>query len=301
MEDYENFKTYLEGGLQSPDTNEAKAAVLELCEDTFKGYETSSNFASIALFCVEKFKLYKTAGFDNLRDYLKDRSFAAGTITHKIAYGKFCHEMMFPVELLPSESSVRSILNKIYAGDAKDIYLKACKKKYNSKRVPSKAIAAEQKSEENAADDGESDDAESDNGKSFDKTNDIPELESLMDEKELLKFRPSATEIKEALEEHKRALSDRIFLDSIKETVSCTADFMTDVLDKYKRKIRTVPLLASVVADFTRKTAIPENLFSEINKFADKLHEEESKLLTEAMNGKISAEEETDAEDSIED
>ena len=120
------------------------------------------------------------------------------------------------------------------------------------------------------------------------------------DEKELLKFRPGVTEIKEALDEHKKSLSDQIFLDSIKETVPSNADFVSDVLKKYKRKIRTVPLLASVVTDFTRKTAIPKNLFPEINKFAEKLHEEESRLLTEAMNGKISAEEETDTEDSIE-
>ena len=297
MKNYENFEEYLESGLQSPDTDEAKGAVLELCKDTFIGYEKSSNLASIALFCVDTFKLYKTAGFDNLREFLKDQGFTPGTIAHKIAYGKFCHEMRFSVELLPSEFCVRPILNKIYAGDAKDIYLKACKKSYNNKRASSKAIATGQKSEENAATDDESDD-----GNSSDPPHDTQDVESLMDdEKELFKFRPGITEIKEALKEHKMSLTDQIFLDSIKETVSSNADFVSDVLKKYKRKIRTVPLLASVVTDFTRKTAIPENLFPEINKFAEKLHEEESRLLTEAMNGKISAEEETAAEDYIED
>ena len=297
MKNYENFEEYLESGLQSPDTDEAKGAVLELCKDTFIGYEKSSNLASIALFCVDTFKLYKTAGFDNLREFLKDQGFTPGTIAHKIAYGKFCHEMRFPVELLPSEFCVRPILNKIYAGDAKDIYLKACKKRYNNQRVSTKAIVAEQKSEENTDSDGESDD-----GKSFDKTNDAPEGESLMDdEKELFKFRPGITEIKEALDEHKKSLSDQIFLDSIKETVPSNADFVSDVLKKYKRKIHTVPLLTRVVMDFTKKTAIPESLFVEINKFAAELHKEESKLLTEAMNGKISAKEETAAEDYIED
>ena len=297
MENYENFEEYLESGLQHPDTDEARANVLKLCENTFSGYVKSSNFASIALFCIDNYKLYKTAGFDNLREFLKDRGFTPGTIAHKIAYGKFCHEMRFPVELLPSEFSVRPILNKIYAGDAKDIYIKACKKRYNNKRVSSKTIAAEHKSEENAATDDESDDS-----KSIDVPHDTQGVESLMDdEKELFKFRPGITEIKEALKEHKMSLIDQIFLDSIKETVPCNADFITDVLDKYKRKIRTVPLLASVVADFTKKTVIPETLFAEINKFADKLHEDENKRLAEAMSGKISAEEESDAEDCIED
>ena len=297
MENYKNFENYLESGLQSPDTDEAKAAVLELCADTFIGYEKSSNLASVALYCVDTFKLYKTAGFDNLRDFLKDRCFTPGTIAHKLAYGKFCHKMRFPVELLPSEFSVRPILNKNYIDDAKDIYLKACKKRYNNQRVSTKAIAAEQKSEENTDSDGESDD-----GKSIDVPHDTQGIESLMDdEKELFKFRPGITEIKEALKEHKMSLTDQIFLDSIKETVSSNADFVSDVLKKYKRKIRTVPLLASVVTDFTRKTAIPENLFPEINKFAAELHKEENNLLTEAMNGKISAEEETAAEDYIED
>ena len=297
MENYENFEDYFAGGLQHPDTAEEKAAVLELCEDTFNGYEVSSNLASIALFCVEKFNLYKKVGFDNLRTYLQDRGFTPGTITHKIAYGKFCIDMGFAVDQLPSEYCVRPILNKIYAGDAKDIYLKACKKRYNNKKASSKAIATGQKSEENAATDDESDD-----GNSSDPPHDTQDVESLMDdEKELLKFRPGVAEIKEALKEHKMSLNDQIFLDSIKETVPSNADFVSDVLKKYKRKIRTVPLLASVVTDFTRKTAIPENLFPEINKFAEKLHEEESRLLTEAMNGKISAEEETAAEDYIED
>ena len=297
MENYKNFENYLESGLQSPDTDEAKAAVLELCADTFIGYEKSSNLASVALYCVDTFKLYKTAGFDNLRDFLKDRGFTPGTITHKIAYGKFCIDMGFAVDQLPSEYCVRPILNKNYADDAKDIYLKACKKRYNNQRVSTKAIVAEQKSEENTDSDGESDD-----GKSIDVPHDTQDVESLMDdEKELLKFRPGVAEIKEALKEHKMSLIDQIFLDSIKETVPSNADFVSDVLKKYKRKIRTVPLLASVVTDFIRKTAIPKNLFPEINNFAEKLHEEESRLLTEAMNGKISAEEETAAEDYIED
>ncbi len=297
MENYENFEDYFAGGLQHPDTDAEKTAVLELCEETFNGYEISSNLASIALFCVEKFNLYKKVGFDNLRTYLQDRGFTPGTITHKIAYGKFCIDMGFAVDQLPSEYCVRPILNKIYAGDAKDIYLKACKKRYNNQRVSTKAIAAEHKSEENAATDDESDDS-----KSIDVPHDTQGVESLMDdEKELFKFRPGITEIKEALKEHKMSLTDQIFLDSIKETVSSNADFVSDVLKKYKRKIRTVPLLASVVTDFTRKTAIPENLFPEINKFAAELHKEENNLLTEAMNGKISAEEETAAEDYIED
>ena len=297
MENYENFEDYFAGGLQPPDSDEEKAAVLELCEDTFNGYEISSNLASIALFCVEKFNLYKKVGFDNLRTYLQDRGFTPGTITHKIAYGKFCIDMEFVVDQLPSEYSVRPILNKIYAGNAKDIYLKACKKRYNNQRVSSKAIPEKPKSEENTDSVDESDDS-----KSIDVPHDTQGVESLMDdEKELLKFRPGVTEIKEALDEHKKSLSDQIFLDSIKETVPSNADFVSDVLKKYKRKIHTVPLLTRVVMDFTKKTAIPESLFVEINKFAAELHKEESKLLTEAMNGKISAEEETAAEDYIED
>ena len=90
MENYENFEEYLESGLQHPDTDEARANVLKLCENTFSGYVKSSNFASIALFCIDNYKLYKTAGFDNLREFLKDRGFTPGTIAHKIAYGKFC-------------------------------------------------------------------------------------------------------------------------------------------------------------------------------------------------------------------
>ena len=297
MENYENFEDYFAGGLQPPDSDEEKAAVLELCEETFNGYEISSNLASIALFCVEKFNLYKKVGFDNLRTYLQDRGFTPGTITHKIAYGKFCIDMEFAVDQLPSEYSVRPILNKIYAGNAKDIYLKACKKRYNNQRVSSKAIPEKPKSEENTDSVDESDDS-----KSIDVPHDTQGVESLMDdEKELLKFRPGVTEIKEALDEHKKSLSDQIFLDSIKETVPSNADFVSDVLKKYKRKIHTVPLLTRVVMDFTKKTAIPETLFAEINKFAAELHKEESKLLTEAMNGKISAKEETAAEDYIED
>ena len=286
MENYENFEDYFAGGLQPPDSDEEKAAVLELCEETFNGYEISSNLASIALFCVEKFNLYKKVGFDNLRTYLQDRGFTPGTITHKIAYGKFCIDMEFAVDQLPSEYSVRPILNKIYAGNAKDIYLKACKKRYNNQRVSSKAIPEKPKSEENTDSVDESDDS-----KSIDVPHDTQGVESLMDdEKELLKFRPGVTEIKEALDEHKKSLSDQIFLDSIKETVPSNADFVSDVLKKYKRKIHTVPLLTRVVMDFTKKTAIPESLFVEINKFAAELHKEENNLLTEAMNGKISAE-----------
>ena len=161
MENYKNFENYLESGLQSPDTDEAKAAVLELCADTFIGYEKSSNLASVALYCVDTFKLYKTAGFDNLRDFLKDRGFTPGTITHKIAYGKFCIDMEFAVDQLPSEYSVRPILNKNYIDNAKDIYLKACKKRYNNQRVSSKAIPEKPKSEENTDSVDESDDSKS--------------------------------------------------------------------------------------------------------------------------------------------
>lgn len=291
MKEYKNFEAYLEDGLLAPENDQDKSGVLTLCEGILSRCEKEKNLASIALFCVSEFKLYEAVGCATISEYLAKRNFSPGTISHKLAYGKFCHDMKFTIEDLPSEFSVRSILNKNYFKDAPKIYLTACKKRAANQRIADSKAANKLDSEEKNSD------ADFNNAES---SNDLAEPENTLDDEELKKYRPSATEIKEALEEHKKNQSNHIFLDSIKETVPCNADFITDVLDKYKRKIRTVPLLVSVVTDFTRKTAIPKNLFPEINKFAEKLHEEESRLLTEAMNGKISAEEETDTEDSIE-
>lgn len=319
--DEKNLEYLIVAGMRDDYDPAEKEEIYLRVTSTISDYQTSYKSAAVAVAVYQKHKFYERDGMKSAKDYLLSLGYSKGAISHLVKFGEFIILMGLAPHQIPSESLVRPILTNKNEGMWCEHYTAACKKHMATKvtsgntnvtcnRAASRAANAEKtESDINLAreDDTCNEDGDENTAEIVDGTNPINEGDDPIEneagspnigsevptpENPIFNHIPTRAEIHDVLAEYRRNDPDNIYLTAIGEVMPRDGNFTSGVLEKFKEKLISVPILRRVVQNFKAAGgALTGEDISAINDFCKNIHDREENDLRHTINGEPEADE----------